>query len=166
MASMPPGPPGLGGGLPPPPRPPMGAPPGMGTPPMPPQAAPPPPPPPPPPQGAGGLGPASPLAGLFSDLSPSMGPGWQQVDLAARALKTALRSTDFQKTPAVVAVLQSVLNTVTELVSHYTSGTSGAKPSSTASMRPEGRTSEGDSSSADADAQPSAEPAGSSDSGE
>ena len=129
----------------------------MGAPPMPPQAAPPPPPP-PPPQGAGGLGPASPFASLLSDLSSSMGPGWQQVDLAARALKTALRSADFQKTPAVVAVLQSLLNTINELISHYTSGTSGAKPSSTASPRFEGRTSEGDSSSADADAQPSAEP--------
>jgi hypothetical protein len=164
MAMQPPGPPGLGGGLPPPPRPPMGGPPGMGAPPMPPQAAPPPPPPQSPP-GAGGLGPASPLGSLV-DLSASMGPGWQQVDWAVRSLKSALRSTDFQKTPAVVAVIQSLINTASELISHYTSGTAGAKTSPTVVRREGGRTSESDSSSADADAQPSAEPTESSDSGE
>jgi hypothetical protein len=84
-----------------------------------------------------------------------MGPGWQQVDLAVRAVRTALRSTDFQKTPAVVAVLQSVLNTMTELLSHYTSGTSGATPPASQPRVAEERA-DGASSSADADSQPSA----------
>lgn len=154
MAGLPPGAPGPGQGGMPPPRPPMGAPPGMPPPPPPPAAMPPPPP--PPTSGVGGLGPASPIAGLFSDLSPHMGPGWQQVDLAVRAIRTALRSTDFQKIPAVVAVLQSVLNTMTELLSHYTSGTSGAS-----APGPKPRSEEragGESPSADADSQPSATP--------
>jgi hypothetical protein len=98
---------------------------------------------------------------MASDLSPSMGPGWQSVDLASRAIKVALRSTDFQKTPAVVAVMQSVLNTMTELLSHYVSGTSGA---SAPGPVPSGadRT-DGASPSSDADAQPSAEPSDSDD---
>jgi hypothetical protein len=154
MAFPPPGAPGAGG---PPPRPPIGPPPGGGPPPpppgLPPQGPPPGAPPPPPPSGAGGLGPNSPFGGMLSDLSPSMGPGWQAVDLAIRALKTGLRSTDFQKTPAVVAVLQSVLNTCTELLSHYTSGQAGATPSATPSK---GEGSDSASPSADADAQPAA----------
>jgi hypothetical protein len=140
-------------------------PPGM----PPPMGAPAPPPPPmggPPPGGTGGIGPASAIAAMYADLSPHMGPGWQSIDVAVRAVRIALRSVDFQKTPAVVAVFQSVLNTMTEMLSHYTSGTSGA----TASSDTAPRTSEGSSlgegtESADADAQPSAS-AGSSDEGE
>lgn len=131
-----------------PPRPPMAGPPG--APPMPPPAPAMGPPPPPPPMGPAGLGPASPLAGLFSDLSPHMGPGWQQIDLAVRAVRTALRSVDFQKIPAVVAVLQDTLNTMTELLSHYTSGTSGA----TASSVPREPSDAGAPPSSDADAMP------------
>jgi hypothetical protein len=86
-----------------------------------------------------------------------MGPGWQQIDLAVRAIRTALRSPDFQKSPSVVAVFQSVLNTLTELLSHYTTGTSGASSTASGSLpRSEETSSGGDSPSADADAQPSA----------
>jgi len=97
----------------------------------------------------------SPLAGMLSDLSPTHGPGWQAVDLSVRALKTALRSVDFQKIPAVVAVLQSCLNTQTELLSSYTAGTMGGSASPTVSPEPSmnGATSGGENS-ADADAQP------------
>lgn len=124
------------------------------APPVPPQA-------PPPPAPSGGLGPGSPLAGMLSDLSPSMTPGWQSLDLAARALKVALRSVDFQKIPAVVAVVQSVLNTISELISHYQSGTAGGPASKSAAPRAETTP---PSPSSDADSQPSmtdgAEPEG------
>lgn len=123
---------------------------------MPPPAAAPPPPPPGPP--AGGLGPASPLQGLFSDLPAHLGTGWQQIDLACRAVQTALRSKDFLKTPAVVAVLQSNLNTMQELLSHYTSGTSGSQAPKRASSGSEDTTSDsGSPPSSDADAQPGAD---------
>lgn len=118
---------------------------GMPSSPMPPPA---PPPAAPPPQ-AGGLGPSSPLAGMLSDLSPSMGPGWQSVDLAVRALRVALRSTDFQKSPAVVAVVQSVSNTLAQLVTSHTSGTAEPKKSP-----PSGEVSQGSPPSSDADSQP------------
>jgi hypothetical protein len=125
---------------------------------MPPPAAQPPPPPAGPP--AGGLGPASPLQGLFSDLPAHLGTGWQQIDLACRAVQTALRSRDFLKTPAVVAVLQSSLNTMQELLSHYTSGTSGASAPPRSSGATLGDTSDaGSPPSSDADAQPSADTA-------
>jgi hypothetical protein len=68
-------------------------------------------------------------------------------------MKVALRSADFQKTPAVVAVIQSQLNTLSELLSHYTSGTAGATPKG-APPRVSGSSDDGNSSSADADAQP------------
>lgn len=112
---------------------------------------------PPPGGGTGGIGPASAIAAMYSDLSPHMGPGWQSIDVAVRAVKIALRSTDFQQIPAVVAVFQSVLNTMTEMLSHYTSGTSGATASSDTAPRTSEGTSLGEGTdSADADAQPSA----------
>jgi hypothetical protein len=77
-----------------------------------------------------------------------MSTGWQSLDMGMRCLKVALRSADFQKMPAVVAVVQSLLNTGTELISHYTSGTTGGpaakQPRETGSASP----------SADADAAP------------
>lgn len=114
-----------------------------------------PPPPQGPPQGATGLGPATALAGLFADLNPTHGPGWQSVDLAIRAVKTALRSSDFQKLPAVVAVMQSVQKTMTELLTAYTSGSSGSSASAGPPPAPQDR-SQSDTISADADAQPGA----------
>jgi hypothetical protein len=47
------------------------------------------------------------------------------MDLACRALKTALRSKDFQKMPSVVAVIQSTLNVLQKLITSYTAGTPG-----------------------------------------
>jgi hypothetical protein len=86
---------------------------------------------------------------MLSDLPAHLPPGWQSLDLASRALKTAMRSVDFQKTPAIVAVVQSVNNTISELLSHYTAGTSGGAAAA-------GTSSDSSSSiSSDADAQPS-----------
>jgi len=90
---------------------------------------------------------------MLSDLSPSMSPGWQSVDLAVRALKVALRSEDFQKSPAVVAVVQSVSSTLAELVSHYTTGTAGASKAPKAEKPSE--IAQGEPPSSDADAMPS-----------
>jgi hypothetical protein len=68
-------------------------------------------------------------------------------------MKIALRSVDFQKTPAVVAAVQSCLKSLTMLVTSYTAGKStdpqspGIAPSATDA---------GDVMGADADAQPAA----------
>lgn len=102
----------------------------------------------------GGLGPAaSPFAGMLADLPATMPPGWQSVDLAVRALKTAMRAADMQKAEKVVAVLQSVTNTLEKLVSAYTKGTAGASASS---MTSTAESAVGSPPAADADAQPSA----------
>lgn len=88
-----------------------------------------------------------------------MGPGWQSLDLAVRAMRVALRSVDFQKTPAVVAVVQSVSNTLAELISHYTTGTEGAGSTSPGTPSPKTTSGDvadtGDTPSADADSAPS-----------
>lgn len=130
---------------------------------MPPAGSPPPGPPMPPPPGPPppgvmprppimGPGPSLPLPpGVMSDLPAHMGQGWQQVDLAVRVLRSAMRSTDFQTTPAVVAVLQSATDTLNELLSHYTAGSTNASVSSP----PKADAGEGSAASADADAQPS-----------
>jgi hypothetical protein len=90
---------------------------------------------------------------MLSDLSPSMPPGWQAIDLSVRSLKIAMRSADFQRTPAVVAVVQSVTNTLEELVARRVGGTSG--PAEPRGTREVSAPNEGDSVSSDADAQPS-----------
>jgi hypothetical protein len=95
---------------------------------------------------------------MLSDLSPSMSPGWQAIDMAIRAIKTALRSVDFQEMPAVVAVVQSCQNTLAELQSHYISGTTtGSAPKTGGDSANDGA-----QPSSDADSQP---PAGSPDEG-
>ena len=101
----PPGAPGMRPGLPPIPPPPLGGAPLPG--------------------GPSGLGPQSPFGQLLTDLSADMSPGWQQVDLAARILKLTRKMPDMQKSPAVVAVISSTIETLTKLLSHYTSGRSG-----------------------------------------
>lgn len=90
-----------------------------------------------------------------------MGPGWQSLDLATRAMKIALRSVDVQKLPKSVAVIQANLNSLTTLITSYTTGTVG----STNPTPPP--TDKGDSPSPDADAQPAmgADSAPASDSG-
>lgn len=119
-------PPGMGPGGMVPPRAPVGPVPG-GPPPPPPGMSMPPPPPP-----LGGLGPASPLAGMLADLSASLTPGWQAVDMAVRCLRVALRAEDMQRAEKVVAVLQSQVNVLTKLISAYTAGTaSGVSEPST-----------------------------------
>jgi hypothetical protein len=91
------------------------------------------------------------MGSMLSDLPAHLPDGWQAIDLSIRALKTAMRSVAFQKTPAIVAVVQSATTTLTTLLSHYTSGTTSGTESdgSVASSAP--------SSSADADNQPPGE---------
>lgn len=105
-----------------------------------------PPPPQTPPQGVGGLGANSALGSMLADLPAHLTPGWQGLDLAVKALRTAMRSVDFQKTPAIVAVVQSVTNTLTELMASRTAGTSGGSNVPSQAGGP----------SSDADSQPSA----------
>ena len=153
MAGLPPmsGPPGQAPG-----RPPLSiVPPGGPPPPLP--GGPVPPPSAPPPMAAGGgLGPQSPFASLLIDLPSHLGTGWQSVDIAVSALKIALRSRDFQETPAVVATVQSCIEQLDTLVTTYTEGTTGGPSTPTyspamASQAP---------GAADADAQPAAADSG------
>jgi hypothetical protein len=133
MGPTPPG--GAGAPLP-------GVPPGLpaGIPPPPPVA---PPPPGPAPGGASAL-----LQGMLTDLPANLGTGWQLVDLAIRILRSAKRSTDFQRTPNVVAVLESTTDTLNTLLSNKTSGI-GKAPVAKASNG-----GGGSPVSTDADAQP------------
>lgn len=83
---------------------------------------------------------------MLSDLPAHLPDGWQAIDLSIRALKTAMRSVAFQKTPAIVAVVQSATNTLSTLLSHYTAGTSGGGSADGSADAP--------SASSDADNQP------------
>jgi hypothetical protein len=89
----------------------------------------------------------------LTDLPSHLGPGWQNVDVGIRALRLALRSTDFQQLPKVVAVLQSEVSTLTKLVATYTEATAGgtSTPSVEPAQREPGSLGE---TSADADSQP------------
>jgi len=152
MAAMPPPMPGPGGIA--PPRPPLSMVPEGAPPPMQPGQAPPGPPmAPPAPPPMGGLGPASPLVGMLSDLPTNLTPGWQCVDMSIRCLRTALRSADMQRAEKVVAALQSVLNVQTKLLSAYTAGapSGGADATPSASADDGG----GGQPNGDADSQPS-----------
>lgn len=125
MAGLPPT--GMTPGAPPPGGSPMPAPggappPGIGIPPGIPPMAPMGRPTPPPPNG---LGSGSPFGQLLSDLSADMGPGWQMIDVAVRTLKLARKTADLQKSPKVVAVVTSTVETLTTLLSHYTAGHGG-----------------------------------------
>lgn len=105
----------------------------------------------------GGLGASSALGKDLVDLSIHMTPGWQQVDLASRCIKKALIATDFQKMNKVVAVLQSVLDTVTELLAAYNTGSKASGSTDAASTSEVPNASIGSpSTSSDADAQPPA----------
>ena len=107
--------------------------------------------------GQGGLGPGAPFAGMLADLPAHLGPGWQSVDIACRAMKIALRSSDFQKLPSVVAVIQSNLNVLTKLMSSYTSGTQGGSSTPMSAASPSPSDAEAASSTAaDADSMPAA----------
>jgi hypothetical protein len=75
----------------------------------------------------GGLGPSSPFATLFTDLSADLSPGWQMIDMGIRCFRTALKTPDFQKASMgkVNTVIRQLASTATNLLSHYTSGKSG-----------------------------------------
>lgn len=131
---------------------PGGPPPGAS---MPPGGAPPPPPPPAPPPGLmpPPRPPSTPFAGM--DMPSELPGGWQLLDGVTRQLKLTIRMPDFNKTPKVVAVLYSVLETLTELISHYTSkGDGGGAPTSVAKPGMDGDESDAHFTSADADALP------------
>lgn len=85
-----------------------------------------------PPPSMGGLGPASPLAFAFTDVSADLTEGWQLVDIACTVLGTALRTADFQTQPKSAAVVTDAKNTLSQLVSHYTSAKKRASDTSTA----------------------------------
>lgn len=103
--------------------------------------------------------PPTPFAGI--DMPSELSGGWQLLDAVCRQLKLTIRHPDFAKTPKTVAVLYSVLETLTELISHYTKGgDAGGAPTSVA---PESSDRGGDADahfvSADADAEPPPESA-------
>lgn len=96
------------------------------------------------------------MAAFLTDVSASLPPGFQCVDIAATALKIALRATEFQKQEKTVAVLQSCLNTLTTLLNARVSGQAGTTPAT-----PQAQSgSSADAGAADADAQPNASSAG------
>jgi hypothetical protein len=80
------------------------------------------------------MGPGSPFAALFNDLPSELSGGWQLLDAASRQIGLAIKHPDFVKTPKTVAVLYSLKETLTQLISHYTAkgGDSGGAPTSTA----------------------------------
>jgi len=83
-----------------------------------------------------------------------MGPGWQAIDMAVRALKVALQSQDLQKSMAVVAALSEMRDNLSQIVSAYTTGTAGASKSPKPEKAPS-EISQGEPPSSDADAAPS-----------
>lgn len=93
------------------------------------------------------------LAAFLTDVSANLSPSWQCVDIAATALKIALRGKDMQKAPATVATLQSCLNTLTTLIDARTTGTTSTSPG-TPSVAASANSA--DTGSADADSQPAA----------
>lgn len=94
------------------------------------------------------------MSAFLSDVSAALPNEWQCVDIAATALKIALRGKGMQKQPATVAALQSCLNTLTTLLSARRSGQgpTGASGAQSAS----GSDNTGDNTSPDADSQPGA----------
>lgn len=133
-----------------------GAPPPGGAQPVPPIAGPPPVAPPP---GIAPRPPSSLADPSYQDLPSELPGGFQLLDAAMRQLKLAIKHPTFAKMPKVVAVLYSMLETGTQLISHYTSkGDAGGTPTSVAPESPEGDVdSDAHYTSADADAQPSPE---------
>lgn len=156
--AMPPPTPGPGGSA--PPRPPLSVvpggppPPGAPGPPGPPAG-----PPPPPPQQQTTPGPNNGLnaflAAFLTDVSASLPPDWQCVDIAATALKIAIRGKSMQKAEKTVAALQSVLNVLTTLLNARVEGSASGGPQ-TPGVQSNATSSDADTGSADADAQPSA----------
>jgi hypothetical protein len=100
---------------------------------MPPGGPPPGPPGPPPPPPGGALG-ASPKPSVYSDLSVSMPPQWQLVDVAARNLQSALQTGGFYRTPTVYAAIKQIHHELTRLIGSYSSG-DGPQSEDTAARR-------------------------------
>jgi hypothetical protein len=101
-------------------------------------------------------GPPPQFAALYNDLPSELPAGWQLVDASCRQLKLAIKHPTFAKTPKTAAVLYSLVETMTQLLSHYTTkGDGGGAPTST---NEPGESSGGDTdahfTSADADVQP------------
>ena len=83
---------------------------------MPPPGGPPPGAPPP------GVPGASPKPSVYSDLSVSMPPQWQLIDVAARNINSGLQTGAFYKTPGVYAALKEIHHELTRLISAYSAG--------------------------------------------
>ena len=89
------------------------------------------------------------------DLPSHLGTGFQSLDIGISAMKIALRSRDFQETPAIVAAVQSCINQLEKIVTAYTEGSSGSSsPSST--QPPASGSSSAESGAVDSDSQPAA----------
>jgi hypothetical protein len=93
---------------------------------------------------------------MLTDLPAHLSPGWQLVDLAIRVLKSAKRSTDFQRTPNIVAVLEKTTDDLNVLLSNKTANIGGR--SSPPSAKPSSGDSGGSPVSTDADSQPPQDP--------
>ncbi len=95
------------------------------------------------------------LAAFLTDVSATMPPEWQLVDIAATALKIAIRGKSMQKAEKTVAALTSVLNVLTTLINARVEGsTKSGTQTPQVQANPSG--SDGDAGSPDADAQPGA----------
>ena len=109
---------------------------------------------------SGGPGASSPLnaflAAFMTDVSASLPPDWACVDIAATALKIALRGKSMQKAPKTVAALQSVLNVLNTLLNARVSGdVAGGSDTPQVQASPRGGDVP-DTGAADADSMPTA----------
>jgi hypothetical protein len=139
-----------------------GLPPGQGQQPGPPQGGPPGQPPQGPPQPQGPQAPPppkpptaqpgqSPSPNVYADLSVDMPPQWQLVDVATRNIMAALQTGAFYKQPPVYAALKDISNTLTRLISSYSSQN---KPVNTDATKGGGAGKSSAVSESDADSEP------------
>jgi hypothetical protein len=89
-----------------------------------------------------------------------MSAGWQMVDVAAKCIRTALKTSEFQdsKLAKVGAVLRGELSTLTRLLAHYISGKQGpSNMGGGSSSAKDDDDAAGSALSSDSDAMPSAD---------
>jgi hypothetical protein len=95
------------------------------------------------------------MAAFLTDVSANLPPDWQCVDIAATALKIAIRGKSMQKAEKTVAALTSVLHVLTTLLNARVSGSATTGPQ-TPGVQSNPHGSDADTGGADADAQPAA----------
>jgi hypothetical protein len=101
----------------------------------------------------GALG-ANPKPSVYSDLSISMPPQWQLVDVSARNIQSALQTGGFYRKPEVYAALKEIHHELIRLISAYSSG-EGPMSEETAARRSGAPGSDSFDSQADAENEPS-----------